>query len=193
MDEANADNEDFENPLRFYAPDGTNLWTDNFAIPSYAKNTDAAYEFMNFMLNHENAAINTDYVGSQMIALGDAIDELKYGEDGYGVPEPGTSYDIFKADTNYACTIFPTQNNINYSAIMHNFDKQKEKAVNSLMVEVQNKAAQLTEDEGSSVNWFLVAICILAAGGFTWWLVHKLTHLRPRRKTTLLPAADKTE
>ena len=194
MDEANADNEDFENPLRFYAPDGTNLWTDNFAIPTYAKNTDAAYEFMNFMLNHENAAINTDYVGSQMIALGDAIDELKYGEDGYGVPEPGTSYDIFKADTNYACTIFPTQNNINYSAIMHNFDKQKEKAVNSLMVEVQNKAAQLTEDEGSSVNWFLVAICILAAGGFTWWLVHKLTHLRPRFKNTLLPDNnDKTE
>ena len=186
MDEANADNEDFENPLRFYAPDGTNLWTDNFAIPTYAKNTDAAYEFMNFMLNHENAAINTDYVGSQMIALGDAIDELKYGEDGYGVPEPGNSYDIFDADTNYACTIFPTQNNINYSAIMHNFDKQKEKAVNSLMVEVQNKAAQLTEDEGSSVNWFLVAICILAAGGFTWWLVHKLTHLRPRTKPTLL-------
>lgn len=185
MDEANADNEDFENPLRFYAPDGTNLWTDNFAIPTYAQNTDAAYEFMNFMLNHENAAINTDYVGSQMVALGDAIDELKYGEDGYGVPEDD-DYDIFDPDTNYACTIFPTQNNINYSAIMHNFDKQKEKTVNSLMVDVQNKAAQLTEKEGFSVNWFLVAICVLAVGGFTWWLTYKLTHRRPRTKPTLL-------
>lgn len=182
MDEANADNEDFENPLRFYAPDGTNLWTDNFAIPTYAKNTDAAYEFMNFMLNHENAAINTDYVGSQMIALGDDIDDLK--ED-YGVPEDD-DYDIFDPDTNYACTIFPTQNNINYSAIMHNFDKQKEKTVNSLMVDVQNKAAQLTEKEGFSVNWFLVAICVLAVGGFTWWLTYKLTHRRPRTKPTLL-------
>ena len=123
-----------------------------------------------------------------MIAVGDDIDDLK--ED-YGVPE-NDDYDIFDADINYACTIFPTENNINYSAIMHNFDKQKEKAVNTLMVEIQNKAAQLTEDEGSSVNWFLVAICVLAVGGFTWWLVHKLTHLRPRLKPTpLLP--NKTE
>lgn len=187
MDEANIDNEDFENPLRFYAPDGTNLWTDNFAIPTYAQNTDAAYAFMNFMLNHENAAINTDYVGSQMIALGDAIDELKYGEDGYGVPEDD-DYDIFDPETNYACTIFPTKNNITYSAIMHNFDKQKEKAVNSLMVDVQNKAAQLTEDEGKSINWFLVIILILTVAAFAWWLIYKLTHRRPRFKPTpLLP------
>ena len=189
MDEANADNEDFENPLRFYAPNGTNLWTDNFAIPTYAKNTDAAYAFMNFMLNHENAALNTDYVGSQMIAVGDDYTTLK---DDYGVPQPGQPYDIFDAETNYACTIFPTEDNINYSAIMHNFNKQKEKAVNSLMVEVQNKAAQLTEDEGSSVNWFLIAICVLSIGGFTWWLIYKLTHLRPRLKPTPL-LCNKTE
>ncbi|MBO5229645.1 MAG: extracellular solute-binding protein [Clostridia bacterium] len=188
MDEANADNEDFENPLRFYAPNGTNLWTDNFAIPTYAKNTDAAYEFINFMLNHENAAVNTDYVGSQMIAVGDAIDDLKYGEDGYGVPEPGVIYDIFDQETNYACTIFPTEDNITYSAIMHNFDAKKEKAVNSLMVDVQNKAAQLTEEAGTSVNWFLIVIAVLIVATLLWWLIYKLTHRRPRfTPTPLLP------
>ncbi len=188
MDEANADNEDFENPLRFYAPNGTNLWTDNFAIPTYAKNTDAAYEFINFMLNHENAAVNTDYVGSQMIAVGDAIDNLKYGEDGYGVPEPGVIYDIFKQETNYACTIFPTEDNITYSAIMHNFDAKKEKAVNSLMVDVQNKAAQLTEEAGTSINWFLIVIVVLIVATLLWWLIYKLTHRRPRfMPTPLLP------
>ncbi len=188
MDEANADNEDFENPLRFYAPNGTNLWTDNFAIPTYAKNTDAAYEFINFMLNHENAAINTDYVGSQMIAVGDAIDDLKYGEDGYGVPAPGEIYNIFNQETNYACTIFPTEDNITYSAIMHNFDAKKEKAVNSLMVDVQNKAAQLTEEAGTSVNWFLIVIAVLIVATLLWWLIYKLTHRRPRfTPTPLLP------
>ena len=188
MDKANEDNEDFENPLRFYAPQGTNLWTDNFAIPTYAQNTDAAYAFMNFMLNHENAALNTDYVGSQMIAVGGDITALK---EYYGVPEAGLPYDIFDPEINYACTIFPTQDNIYYSAIMHNFDVKKEKAVNNLMVDVQNKAAQLTESEGTSVNWFLVAILILAVAGFVWWLVYKLTHLRPRLKPTpLLPAEN---
>ncbi len=189
LDEAGHDNY-----LRFYAPQGTNLWTDNFAIPTYAQNTDAAYEFINFMLNHENAARNIDYVGSEMVAVGDAIDFLKYDEEeGYGVPVPGEEeYDIFDADTNWACTIFPTQDNINYSAIMHNFDKQKEKAVNSLMVDVQNKAAQLTEDEGKSINWFLVIILILTVAAFAWWLIYKLTHRRPRFKPTpLLPT--KTE
>lgn len=188
MDEANADNEDFENPLRFYAPNGTNLWTDNFAIPTYAKNTDAAYEFINFMLNHENAAVNTEYVGSQMIAVGDDIDDLKYGEDGYGVPAPGVSYDIFDPETNSACTIFPTEDNITYSAIMHNFDAKKEKAVNSLMVDVQNKAAQLTEEAGTSVNWFLIVIVVLIVATLLWWLIYKLTHRRPRfTPTPLLP------
>ena len=181
-----------DNYLRFYAPQGTNLWTDNFAIPTYAQNTDAAYEFMNFMLNHEKAARNIDYVGSEMVAVGDAIDFLKYDEEeGYGVPLPGEDFDVLEEGINWACTIFPTQDNINYSAIMHNFDKQKEKTVNSLMVEVQNKAAQLTEKEGFSVNWFLVAICVLAVGGFTWWLVYKLTHRRPRLKPTLLSPEQK--
>ena len=67
---------------------------------------------------------------------------------------------------------------------MKNFDAQKEKAVNTLMVDVQNKAAQLTEDEGNNVNWFLVTIYILTAAGLIWWLVYKLTHLRPRLKPT---------
>ena len=59
------------------------------------------------------------------------------------------------------------------------------------MVDVQNKAAQLTEKEGTNVNWFLVAILILAVAGFVWWLVYKLTHLRPRLKPTPLLPAEK--
>ncbi len=192
------------NGLRYYAPQGTNLWTDNFAIPTYAQNLDAAYAFINFMLDAENAATNMDYVGCQMVATGHDIDILKAG---YSVPgyEPICDYDengeeiivdvhidpLFNPDTidpfgdntdvNLGITIFPTANNVKYAAIMHNFDKAKEKSVNNLMLEVQNKAAQLTEKEVGSVNWFLVAIAVLAGAALTWWLIYLLIHRRPKQ------------
>lgn len=181
-----TDENDYD-ALRFYAPQGTNLWTDNFAIPTYAQNLDAAYAFINFMLNDENAAANIDYVGSQMVATGAAIDDLKFGADGYGVPDTSDpnydpdDYDIFDAETNLAITIFPTEDNITYSAIMHNFAKSKEKVVNNLMLEIQNKAAELTESETGSVNWFLVVILVLIVVALLWWLIYALTHRRPRQ------------
>ncbi len=171
--------DEYDGNLRYYAPNGTNLWTDNFAIPTYAQNLDAAYAFINFMLSPENAADNIDYVGSQMVAAGTEIEDLK---DDYGVTDPSDpDYDLFDADINYANAIFPTEDNITYSAIMHNFDKSKEKAVNNLMLEIQNKAAELTENEGGTINWFLVGLGIFAGVAFTWWLIHCLTHRRPRK------------
>jgi len=44
-------------------PEGSNLWFDNMVIPSTARNVDAAYDFINFMLIPENAAQNAEYVG----------------------------------------------------------------------------------------------------------------------------------
>lgn len=183
-----TDENDYDS-LRYYAPKGTNLWTDNFAIPTYAQNLDAAYAFINFMLTDENAARNIDYVGSQMVATGAAIDDLKYGDDGYGVPDfedpefDWDEYSIFEPETNLAVTIFPTEDNITYSAIMHNFDKAKEKSVNNLMLDIQNKAAELTESEDGTINWFLVVIIILTIATFIWWGTYKLLHLRPRELT----------
>lgn len=188
--------------LRYYAPQGTNLWTDNFAIPTYAQNLNAAYAFINFMLDDENAAANIEYVGSQMVATGEAIDDLKadYGildstddeEDEEEIEdvddieddEEDSEFDIFDPDTNYACTVFPTKEAFIYSAIMHNFDTIKEKSVNKLMLDVQSKAAELTENEGGSVNLFLILIVILAIGAFIAWLVYRLTHIRPRLPET---------
>jgi spermidine/putrescine transport system substrate-binding protein len=43
--------------------EGTNLWFDNMVIPKTAKNVEAAHQFMNFMLDPEVAAQNTEYVG----------------------------------------------------------------------------------------------------------------------------------
>ncbi|WP_060209643.1 ABC transporter substrate-binding protein [Sporosarcina koreensis] len=43
--------------------EGSNLWFDNIVIPKTAKNIDGAHAFINFMLDPEVAAQNTDYVG----------------------------------------------------------------------------------------------------------------------------------
>ena len=50
--------------LDYIIPDeGTNVWFDNMVIPSSAKNIEGAHSFINFMLDPENAAQNTEYVG----------------------------------------------------------------------------------------------------------------------------------
>lgn len=50
--------------LHYVIPrDGSNLWFDNMVIPKTAKNKKAAYAFINFMLEPENAAQNAEYIG----------------------------------------------------------------------------------------------------------------------------------
>lgn len=43
--------------------EGSNIWFDNMVIPKTADNLDGAHQFINFMLEPENAAKNAEYVG----------------------------------------------------------------------------------------------------------------------------------
>lgn len=43
--------------------EGSNLWFDNMVIPKTARNIEGAHQFINFMLDPEVAAQNTEYVG----------------------------------------------------------------------------------------------------------------------------------
>lgn len=50
--------------LRYVVPaEGSNLWFDNLVIPKNARHVRAAYAFINFMLQPENAARNAAYIG----------------------------------------------------------------------------------------------------------------------------------
>ena len=50
--------------LKYVVPsEGSNLWFDNIVIPKTAKNIDAAYAFVNFISEPENAAQNALYIG----------------------------------------------------------------------------------------------------------------------------------
>lgn len=53
-----------ENPnLDFAVPkEGTNLWFDGAAIPKASKNVDLAHEFINYLMDAEVAAKNSDYI-----------------------------------------------------------------------------------------------------------------------------------
>lgn len=49
--------------LTYVVPEeGSNLWFDNMVIPKTADNIDGAHAFINFMLDPEIAALNTEYV-----------------------------------------------------------------------------------------------------------------------------------
>lgn len=54
-----------KNPsLQYIIPkEGSNLWFDNMVIPKTVQNKEAAYAFINFMLEPKNAAQNAEYVG----------------------------------------------------------------------------------------------------------------------------------
>jgi spermidine/putrescine transport system substrate-binding protein len=68
-----------ENPnIDFVAPrSGALGWIDTFAIPAKAKNVDAAYQWINFMLRPENAAVftNAEKYGTASAGAGQFLDE----------------------------------------------------------------------------------------------------------------------
>lgn len=52
------------NNLDYVIPkEGSNLWFDNVVVPKSATNYEGAHQFINFMLDPENAADNANYVG----------------------------------------------------------------------------------------------------------------------------------
>lgn len=50
--------------MRYYAPkEGTNYWVDAMCIHKDAKNVDAAYDFMNYVIDYDPAYENSSFVG----------------------------------------------------------------------------------------------------------------------------------
>ncbi|HZO54166.1 MAG TPA: extracellular solute-binding protein [Bryobacteraceae bacterium] len=49
--------------MSYYVPsEGSQLWFDLMVIPKNSKNVDSAYKFLNFLLEPEVAAANTNYL-----------------------------------------------------------------------------------------------------------------------------------
>ncbi len=48
---------------KYYAPELTNIWIDGFVIPQNAKNTELAYEFINYLSSYDANLENTAEIG----------------------------------------------------------------------------------------------------------------------------------
>ena len=67
--------------MGFYMPGGgTNVWCDAMVIPSNAKNTELAYEFINYITDYDQAYDNSSFVGytSPNIEVMDELSETDF-------------------------------------------------------------------------------------------------------------------
>ncbi|MFA6861446.1 MAG: extracellular solute-binding protein [Bacilli bacterium] len=71
-------NEDIQ--FSCYIPDKTSAFFDAMVIPKTSKNTELAYDFINFMLDTDNSFLNTTYVGYSP-TLKSVVNKLKEDDD----------------------------------------------------------------------------------------------------------------
>ncbi|WP_284140586.1 ABC transporter substrate-binding protein [Virgibacillus sp. LDC-1] len=79
--------------------EGSNLWFDNMVIPKTVKNIEAAHQFINFMLDPEIAAQNTEYVAystPNKAALSYMDEEMVNDERFYPPPELTEKLEVYK-------------------------------------------------------------------------------------------------
>lgn len=79
--------------------EGSNLWFDSLVIPKTAKNIEGAHKFINFMLDAEVAAQNTDYVGyatPNKAAMELLPEETVNDERFYPPPEQTEKLEVYK-------------------------------------------------------------------------------------------------
>lgn len=70
--------------LAFSVPeDGSSVWFDGWVIPRYAKNTEAARYFINFLCKPKNAILNMDRTGCTSAVAGDVVLKEKINEEEY--------------------------------------------------------------------------------------------------------------
>lgn len=86
--------------LEYVVPkEGSNLWFDNMVIPKTAKNVEAAHQFINFMLDAEIAAQNTEYVSystPNKEALKHMPEEMVKDERFYPPPELTEKLEVYE-------------------------------------------------------------------------------------------------
>ncbi|WP_449621554.1 ABC transporter substrate-binding protein [Robertmurraya sp. Marseille-Q9965] len=79
--------------------EGSNLWFDNMVIPKTAKNVDAAHKFINFMLDPEVSAQNTEWVSystPNKAALAFMPEEMVEDERFYPSPELTEKLEVYE-------------------------------------------------------------------------------------------------
>ena len=93
-----SENEDMD----FYMPkEGTNVWSDSFAIPANAKNPKLANEFINFMLSYDSALDSSITVGytsenKKVVETLKSEGEVYYDNSAYSFDASNPNNEVFK-------------------------------------------------------------------------------------------------
>ena len=88
--------------MGYYMPkEGTNVWTDSMVIPANAKNPKLANEFINFMLNYDEAMDSSITVGytsanKKVVETLSSEGELYDGNEAYSFDASNPSNEVFK-------------------------------------------------------------------------------------------------
>ncbi len=103
-----AEEDEREANFGYFVPETTNVWVDTFVIPTTSNQTDLAYDFINFMLDEDNATQNADWVGyapviEEVYAMLTS-DEYGYDYDNYNPYPEGASREMYEfvSDDRYA-------------------------------------------------------------------------------------------
>ena len=88
--------------MGYYMPkEGTNVWTDSMVIPANAKNPKLANEFINFMLNYDEAMDSSITVGytsanKKVVETLSSEGELYDGNEAYSFDASNPNNEVFK-------------------------------------------------------------------------------------------------
>ncbi|MCQ2547584.1 MAG: ABC transporter substrate-binding protein [Clostridia bacterium] len=106
--------------LEYVIPEeGSELWTDCWAITSYAKEKDYAYKFLDYMLRPENAYKNFEYLT-------------------YAIPNTGM-YELMDEEERNSDIVFPSDKQLKKCQVLENLDNKTNKIYSQFWKEVKGK------------------------------------------------------
>lgn len=162
-----AENED----LNFYYPtEGTNYFVDAMCIPKTSKNTDAAMEYINYMISREAATANALYIG--YASPNTAVTESDFYKE-----KLSSNYDtdlIFAWDILYGKNKDEANVNYGYNPAYEDFYKDSE-------IDIQAHVNNLWEElktENSTELWVHIAsitivVAVVSAWGYNFYIKKK--------------------
>ncbi len=140
--------------LGYYIPPyGTNIWFDGWVIPKYAKNTQAANEFVSYLLREDVSTKIMDYIGYTSVATGDAV--LDFAKDfafDYDVANDVSYFFEGATDTIVNEAMYPSKSTIYSSSVMKDYGENAD-----------NISAMWTRIKGNSLTLFAKIVLITVA------------------------------
>ena len=169
--------------LNYSVPEeGSNVWFDGWCVPTHARQTEIAVEFIEYMADPEIAIRNMEYTGYTSGMAGD--DVLTWVKDYYELSDTQTEDTPYSADLSYFfgkpvtvyssevgrhfSTQYPTQDVINRCVIMRAFSNDRNEKINQMWENVKGQIFPNWAIALAIVAVAIVAITIILIRNKEW-------------------------